>query len=102
MIRTKNKTPPYLGENLSQIKKLKLQTHINDLEIDGFTVIPPKKVASMQFLNKIRKTVLRICNERTGKKFSINRNGDKGKYKAQPQTESQFLLYYLLMADPIF
>ena len=102
MIRTKNKTPPYLGENLSQIKKLKLQAHINDLEIDGFTVIPPKKVASMQFLNKIRKTVLRICNERTGKKFSINRNGDKGKYKAQPQTESQFLLYYLLMADPIF
>ena len=50
----------------------------------------------------MRKTVLRICNERTGKKFDLNKNGEKGKYKAQPQTDSQFLLYYLLMADPIF
>jgi len=79
-----------------------LQGNINDLEIDGFTVIPPKKVTSTQFLNKMRKTVLRICNERTGKKFDLNKNGEKGKYKAQPQTDSQFLLYYLLMADPIF
>ena len=42
MVRTKSKTPPYLGENLSQIKKRGLQNNINDLEIDGFTVIPPK------------------------------------------------------------
>ena len=55
MARTKNKTPPYLGENLSQIKKLGLQNNINDLEIDGFTVIPPKKIASTQFLNKMEK-----------------------------------------------
>ena len=102
MVSTKSKTPPYLGENLSQIKKMGLQGNINDLEIDGFTVIPPKKVASTQFLNKMRKTVLRICKERTGKKFDLNKNGEKGKYKAQPQTDSQFLLYYLLMADPIF
>ena len=46
MVSTKSKTPPYLGENLSQIKKMGLQGNINDLEIDGFTVIPPKKVAS--------------------------------------------------------
>ena len=71
MTKTKGKTPPYLGENLSQIKKLGLQSNINDLEIDGFTVIPPKKVASTNFLNKMRKTVLRLCDERTGKKFSI-------------------------------
>ena len=102
MVRTKSKTPPYLGENLSQIKKLGLQNNINDLEIDGFTIIPPKKVASTQFLNKMRKTVLRICQERTGKKFDLNKNGQIGKYKAQPQTDRQFLLYYLLMADPIF
>ena len=102
MARTKSKTPPYLGENLSQIKKFGLQNNISDLEINGFTIIPPKKVASTQFLNKMRKTVLRICHERTGKKFDINKNGQIGKYKAQPQTDSQFLLYYLLMADPIF
>ena len=43
MAKTKSKTSTYLGENLSQIKKLGLQNNINDLEIDGFTVIPPKK-----------------------------------------------------------
>ena len=63
MVRTKSKTAPYLGENLSQIKKLGLQNNINDLEIDGFTVIPPKKVASTQFLNKIRKTTVGVARK---------------------------------------
>ena len=34
MARTKSKTPPYLGENLSQIKKLGLQGNVNELEVN--------------------------------------------------------------------
>ena len=102
MVSKKLKSPKHLSDNLAQIKKLGLQNHISDLELNGFTIIPPRKVASTQLLNKMRKTILRICKERTGKSFSLNKNGEKGKYKAQPQTDSQFLLYYLLMADPIF
>jgi len=45
---------------------------------------------------------LRIASERTGNKLSIDENGSAGNYQGQPQTDGQFLLYYLLMADPIF
>mgnify|MGYP000586666447 CR=1 FL=1 len=102
MASKKLKSPKHLSDTLAQLKKLGLQNCISELELNGFTIIPPRKVASTQFFNKIRKTVLRICEERKGKKFSLSKNGKKGKYKAQPQTDSQFLLYYLLMADPIF
>lgn len=85
-----------------QIKGLGLEPHIVDLDAYGFTVIPPEKVAPPDFLERIRETVLRIASERTGIELSIDENGSAGVYKGQPQTDGQFLLYYLLMADPIF
>jgi len=87
---------------VNNIKELDLFQNISELELNGFTVIPPEKVASKNFLYKVRRKVLEICEDRTGKLFNIKENGAIGKYKAQPQTDSQFLLYYLLMADPIF
>ena len=88
--------------NSDNLKELGLLANLHELDIDGYTVIPPEKVASTYFFNKIRRTVLRICEKRTGEKFNLRKNGKKGKYKAQPQQDNQFLLYYLLMADPIF
>ena len=85
-----------------RIKELELEPHIVDLDAYGFTVIPPEKVAPPDFLERIRETVLRIASERTGNKLSIDENGSAGNYQGQPQTDGQFLLYYLLMADPIF
>ena len=96
------KFPKHVNDNFTLIKKLALQNNVTELEVNGFTVIPPQKVASSQFFNKVRRKILNICEERTGKKFSLKKNGEKGRYKAQPQTDSQFLLYYLLMEDPIF
>ena len=46
--------------------------------------------------------MLRLCKERTGVEFALDRNGKFGNYKAQPQTDGQFLLCYLLMADRVF
>ena len=46
--------------------------------------------------------MLRICKERTGIEFDLASNGAFGDYKAQPQTDGQFLLFYLLMADRVF
>ena len=85
-----------------QIKELELEPHIVDLDAYGFTVIPPEKVAPPDFLERIRETVLRIASERTGNELAIDENGSAGNYQGQPQTDGQFLLYYLLMADPIF
>ena len=93
-----------LAENPSykDIKKHNLEESINELEIYGFTVIPPAKIADKDFLIKMRSKILKLCKERTGENFYLKRNGKHGSYKAQPQTDSQFLLYYLLMEGPLF
>jgi len=93
-----------LAENPSykDIKKYNLEESVNELEIYGFTVIPPEKIADKDFLIKMRSKILKLCKERTGENFYLKRNGKHGNYKAQPQTSSQFLLYYLLMEGPLF
>jgi hypothetical protein len=93
---------PAINPTYKRIKELGLESHVLDIDTYGFTVVPPEKVASEEFLGQIRETVLRIAEERTGVALSVEKNGDIGKYQAQPQLPGQFLLYYLLMADPIF
>ena len=85
-----------------RIGELGLERNIFELDSYGFTVVPPDKVAEREFFDRIRATVLRICKERTGVDFAVERNGDFGHYKAQPQSDGQFLLFYLLMADRVF
>ena len=85
-----------------RIRELGLEKHIFELDSYGFTVVPPQQVAERAFFERLRDTVLRICQERTGVEFRLDRNGEFGTYKAQPQTDGQFLLFYLLMADPVF
>jgi len=84
------------------IRLYNLEENINELETYGFTIIPPEKIANKDFLKKIRTKILQLCKERTGEQFYLKRNGKHGHYKAQPQTDSQFLLYYLLMEGPLF
>ncbi|MEE3279957.1 MAG: hypothetical protein VX211_09270, partial [Pseudomonadota bacterium] len=79
-----------------KIKELELEPHIVDLDAYGFTVIPPEKVAPLDFLERIRETVLQVAAERTGIELAIDENGSAGEYQGQPQTDGQFLLYYLL------
>ena len=86
----------------NRINELGLQQHVVELDSYGFTVIPPDKVAPRAFLDRMRDTVLRLCEERTGIAFDVAQNGGFGDYKAQPQRDGQFLLFYLLMADRIF
>ena len=85
-----------------RIGELGLERNIFELDSYGFTVVPPDKVAEREFFDRIRATVLRICKERSGVDFAVERNGDFGHYKAQPQSDGQFLLFYLLMADRVF
>lgn len=91
-----------LNRTFNRIRELGLESHVSELNTYGFTVVPPEKVAPEDFFHDIRETVLRICKERTGFEFQLDKNGEFGEYKAQPQSDGQFLLFYLLMADPIF
>ena len=86
----------------NRIRELGLEEQVFELDSYGFTVVPPDKVADRAFFERIRETVLRLCKERTGIDFGLDRNGAFGEYKAQPQTDGQFLLFYLLMADRVF
>ena len=85
-----------------RIGELGLERNIFELDSYGFTVVRPDKVAEREFFERIRATVLRICKDRTGVDFALESNGEFGHYKAQPQTDGQFLLFYLLMADRVF
>ncbi len=91
-----------LNRTFNRIRELDLESNINELDTYGFTVVPPEKVADKEFFLRIRETVLRICKERTGIEFDLDKNGEFGEYKAQPQSDGQFLLFYLLMADRVF
>lgn len=98
----KFKSTEGLNRTFNRIRELGLESHVTELNTYGFTVVPPEKVADREFFSNIRDTVLRICKERTGVEFQLDKNGEFGAYKAQPQSDGQFLLFYLLMADPIF
>ena len=98
----KFKSTEALNATYQRIQELDLSSHIVELDTYGFTVIPPHKVADSDFFDRIRNTVLRLCKERTGIDFALDKNGEFGDYKAQPQIDGQFLLFYLLMADQIF
>ena len=84
------------------IRELGLEPYVAELDTYGYTVIPPEKVGPVEFALRVRDVVLRLIEERTGVPHSLDRNGDPGHYLGQPQNDSQFLLYYLLFADPIF
>ena len=86
----------------NRIRELDLEQNVVEIDAYGFTVIPPEKVVSDEFRERVLDTVLRIAHERTGVELDVEQNGDAGDYKGQPQLPGQFLLYYLLMADPIF
>lgn len=98
----KFKSTEGLNRTFNRIRELGLESHVSELNTYGFTVVPSEKVADREFFLNIRDTVLRICKERTGFDFQLDKNGEFGTYKAQPQSDGQFLLFYLLMADPIF
>ncbi|MFP8879831.1 MAG: phytanoyl-CoA dioxygenase family protein [Myxococcota bacterium] len=84
------------------IRELGLEAHVAELDTYGYTVIPPDEVGPVEFALRVREVVLRLAEERTGVPHQLDRNGDHGHYKAQPQLDNQYLLYYLLFADPIF
>ena len=86
----------------NRIKELGLESHVFDIETYGFTVVPPEKVASREFFERVRETVLRIARDRTGVDLQLNRNGSAGNIETAARSRHQFLLFCLLSEDPVF
>lgn len=98
----KFKSTSDLNRTFNKVRELGLESNLAELNTYGFTVVPPDKVAERAFFMRLRETVLRLCKERTGIDFDLKQNGAFGDYKAMPQSDGQFLLFYLLMADRVF
>lgn len=81
-----------------QVKRHNLQENIAEIEVLGYTVIPPEKVAPPGFTEKILEAISAVYERRFGKRLDITDTGD-----LQDQASSLGInLAYLLLEDPVF
>ena len=88
--------------HLARIRELGLESYILDLEVRGFTVIPPELVAPPEFTARVRDALLRVAEEKTGVKHSIDEKGDTGKLEDFHSVGGVFTMLYLLFEDQVF
>lgn len=94
--------PNAVDAMLAPIRELGLEQYVAELEQYGYTVIPPERVATPEFVERVRDAVLRVAHERTGVEHALNRSGAAGSYETFPIRSDQYLLYYLLFEDEVF
>ena len=94
--------PNAVDAMLAPIRELGLEQYVAELEHYGYTVIPPERVASPDFVERVRDAVLRVAHERTGVEHALDRPGDAGRYETFPIQSDRYLLYYLLFEDEVF
>ena len=58
---------PTQSKLYKELKDLDLLENIAELDVFGFTIIPPEKVASKEFHLKIKRSLIRVVEERFGK-----------------------------------
>jgi len=85
---------------LDTIAQLGLQTHVGELERDGYTVLRPTEVGSPDFITQLRDTVLKLSEKRTGIRVNIE-TGETHRSLSSPFGQVQFESC-LLEEDPIF
>lgn len=77
----------------ADIDRHDLTSNVVDLELNGYTILPPGKVASAEFTERLRDTILRIAHARQAK------IGDNGPGAV---AGLGFQSHHLLPDDPIF
>lgn len=81
-----------------ELRALGLERYIADLAMQGYTVIPPEKVAPPDHIAALRDAVLRVSERRTG----VTPDWDKRTtHRAQDHPLGQFMRY-VLWDDPVF
>ncbi len=85
-----------------RIAALDLQSYALELDVKGYTVIPPKRVAPPEFIERVTQTILRVAEERTGVSHQLEKPGNPGKYTTEVTNGDAYLLFYLLFEDEVF
>lgn len=81
-----------------ELRQLGLDTHIAELAVQGYTIVPPEKVAPPQYIGQLRDAVLAVSERRTGVKPDTE-TGSTHLAGAHPL--GQFMRY-VLFEDPVF
>lgn len=95
---------PYLAQKRRithlwpELKALGLETHIAELAVQGYTIVPPEKVAPPSYIDALRAAVLRVSERRTGVTPDY---GTGSTHLAGTHPLGQFMRY-VLFEDPIF
>lgn len=90
-----------LGPLYRQIRKLGLEQNIAELDAFGFTILEPGKAAPVAWVEGLRDKLLEVAERRTGVKHDVV-TGEHGHLDVQPPFKHQYILYYLLLEDPVF
>jgi hypothetical protein len=61
---------------LAEIRRLNLEVHAWELDAQGFTVLEPSRVASPDFVDRLRESVIQSVRSREGDAFEKASNGD--------------------------
>ncbi len=83
------------------IRERGLEKNLEELEAYGLTVLTPEQIGEPSVVERARKAVLRIAEERTGARHDIE-TGEHGKLEADGSTGCQYLLFSFLEEDPVF
>ena len=95
---------PYLTQKqrvdllFPELRALGLESHIADLAMQGYTVVPPEKIAPPEHIAALREAVLKVSERRTGVKPDFE-GGSTHLAGAHPL--GQFMRF-VLFEDPIF
>jgi ectoine hydroxylase-related dioxygenase (phytanoyl-CoA dioxygenase family) len=81
-----------------ELRALGLETHIADLAMQGYTVVPPEKVAPPAYIAALREAVLNVSERRTGIRPDVISGST---HLASQHPLGQFMRY-VLFEDPIF
>ncbi len=81
-----------------ELRALGLERHIAELAMQGYTIVPPERVAPPAHIAALRDAVLRVSQRRTG----VAPDWDGGTtHEAQVHPLGQFMRY-VLWEDPVF
>lgn len=87
-------------EMWDEIERLDLARHIAEIEVKGYTVVPPEKVAPAGYAERLLEAVLKVAEKRTGLHLTPDMTSDD----TNPLLKHGFglPLVYTLFEDPIF
>ncbi len=93
---------PSTYEIAEQVAKLGLEANALELDAKGYTVIPPEKATTPEFVQRVIDAILRVAEERTGVPHALDKPGNPGRYLTQVTAGESYLLFYLLFEDEVF